>query len=140
KYARVVKFYLTPHNEDMEGVQRSVAISCSLCIYFTVNTVFMTYTMKEWKLLPPPYDTNCKDYPRETNFTSKSNCFSECLNQFTANHDMVLEDSVLMRDKFENSSLVLVPWKLRELEGNMNIDDVLREMKKDRISADLRRR
>jgi hypothetical protein len=100
----------------------------------------MTYTMKESKLLPPPYDTNCKDYPRETNFTSKSNCFSECLNEFTAKHDMVLEDSVLMRDRYENSSLVLIPWKLRELEGNVNIDDVLRELKNDRISKDLRRR
>src|SRR5437016_2840512 len=96
--------------------------------------------MKESKLLPPPYDTQCRDYRRETNFTSKSNCFSECLNAFTAKHGMVLEDSVLMRDKFENSSLVLVPWKLRELEGNKNIDDVLREIKDDRISEDLQRR
>src|SRR6185437_11169921 len=74
------------------------------------------------------------------NFISKSNCFSECLNQFTSQHGMVLEDSVLMRDKYENSSLVLVPWRLRELEGNVNIDDVLREIKDDRISEYLRRR
>ena len=53
---------------------------------------------------------------------------------------MVLEDSVLMRDRYENSSLVLVPWKLRELEGNMTIADVLQEIKDDRISEDLRRR
>jgi len=53
---------------------------------------------------------------------------------------MVLEDSVLMRDKYENSSLVLVPWKLRELEENMNIDVVLRQIKNDHISEDLQRR
>src|SRR6266480_7955396 len=106
----------------------------------TANIIYMTYTMKESKLLPPPYDTNCKNYSRETNFTSKSNCFSECLNQFIAEHGMVLEDSVLMRDKFENSSLVLVPWKLRELEGSVNIDDVLRGIKNDRNSQNLRRR
>src|SRR6185437_672725 len=114
--------------------------SCVDCFYYTNNLIYITYTMKESKLLPPPYDTNCKNYSRKTNFTSKSNCFSECLNQFTEKHGMVLEDSVLMRDRYENSSLVLVPWKLRELEGNMNIDDVLREMKNDRISEDLRRR
>ena len=138
--ARKVKIYVTPHNEDMEGVQRSVGISCASCIYYTANQISKTYTMKESKLLPQPYDTNCIDYPRGTGFTSKSHCFSECLNAFTAKHAMVLEDSVLMRDKFENSSLVLVPWKLRELEGNKNIDDVLREIKNDRISGDLQRR
>src|SRR5918912_914657 len=119
----------------MEGVQRSVAVSCLSCIFFIYNSIYISYTMKESKLLPPPYDTNCKDYPRETKFTSKSNCFSECLNAFTSKHGMVLEDSVLMRNKYENSSLVLVPWKLRELEGNINIDDVLREIKYDRISG-----
>src|SRR5205085_9310367 len=126
--------------EDMEGVQRSVAISCADCIKFTNNVIFITYPTKGSKLLPPPYDTNCRDYPRETNFTSKSNCFSECLNAFTAKHGMVLEDGVLMRDRYENSSLVLIPWKLRELERNVNIDDFLREIKNDRISEDLRRR
>ena len=71
--------------------------------------------MKQTELLPPPYDTQCHNYA-SNGFSSRENCWSECLAQFTRRHGMIIESNVIHRNKYENSSLVLAPWYLRTLK------------------------
>src|SRR6266516_7479836 len=69
------------------------------------------------EVLPPPYDTQCHNYERY-GYSSRENCFSECLTDFTKSHGMMIESNVIERRKYENSSLSLAPWHLRSLREN----------------------
>src|SRR6185503_4374643 len=94
---------------------KSLSVPCILCTQKRRVYIETTYSITESKLLPPPYDTDCRDYRAETNYTSKANCFKECLFQFTTQHGFVIEDHLLFREKFENSSLIMAPFKLSDV-------------------------
>src|SRR5205085_6600044 len=66
------------------------------------------------KLLPPPYESNCRDY-RSIGKTSRDHCFNSCLNEFTKRHGMYLETNSADRDELGNSSLILLPWELKTM-------------------------
>src|SRR5204862_5873927 len=57
----------------------------------------------------------CHNYA-SNGLSSRENCLSECLAQFTRRHGMIIESNVIHRNKYENSSLVLAPWYLRTLK------------------------
>src|SRR6185312_11544189 len=65
------------------------------------------------------YEINCLDYRSQTRYTSRENCLNQCLYQFTNVYGMVIESHALNRELFENSSLILAPWKLTMLSDNM---------------------
>src|SRR6185312_3559283 len=65
------------------------------------------------------YEINCLDYRSQTRYTSRENCLNQCLYQFTNVYGMVIESHALNRELFENSSLILAPWKLTMLSNNM---------------------
>src|SRR6185312_981952 len=62
---------------------------------------------------------NCWDYRSQTRYTSRENCLNQCLYQFTNVYGMVIESHFLNRELFENSSLILAPWKLTMPSNNM---------------------
>jgi len=105
--------FMTGRNADLEGCPKTISIT------YERDTrgfeIFITYSMKQIELLPPPFDTECHNYAT-SRFTSKENCLSECLAQFTRRHGMIIESNVIHRNKYENSSLVLAPWYLRTLK------------------------
>lgn len=35
---------------------------------------------------------------------------SNCINEWTENHGMILQSHIIKRNKYENSSLLLLPW------------------------------
>src|SRR6185312_10783193 len=90
----------------------------------------LTYSTRITKLAPPPFDTNCRDY-RESGSTSRDHCFNQCLKGFTIRHGMILETSLIHRDQYGNSSLVVMPWFLKTMTTNstkLTKEDVVREL------------
>src|SRR6185312_16065721 len=85
---------------------------------------------------------NCRDY-RESGSTSRDHCFNQCLKDFTIMHGMILETSLIHRDQYGNSSLVVMPWFLKTMTINgtkLTKEDVVRELQKrtwnKKVSAD----
>lgn len=82
----------------------------------------LTYTQRVTQLLPPPYDTNCRDYRKE-GLVSKVSCIKRCINSFTLKrYHMIFEDHVVDRDKYmikessTNSSLLRpIPQNIKYL-------------------------
>lgn len=109
-----VNIYMTPKDDDMEGITKGV-IRCTKCGRYTMVVPTLTYSVTTTKLLPSPYETNCREY-RKSNLSSPDNCLNECLNQFTLKHGMIIESNVLPRSKFEKSHLIFAPWKLKYLD------------------------
>src|SRR6185437_11970483 len=95
---------------------------CTSCLNSQQVIISMTYSLMKRKLLPPPYDTNCQDYRKTTNFTSSDNCLSQCVTDFTSRLGMIIESNVLTREKYENSSLILISWYFKTLhDGKKSI-------------------
>src|SRR5260370_18272195 len=76
--ADTVNVYLTPHDADIEAIQNSIPVPCTLCTKNRLVGIEMTYSIKESKRLLPPYETNCWDYRSRTRYTSRDNCLNEC--------------------------------------------------------------
>lgn len=104
-----LNIFIHPYDSDFEGLHKTDAkidchtfgkIQCAISI---------TYTVKKTKLAPPPFDTACQDY-NNIGFTSRENCLSECLTQFTEKHGFVIGSNVLKRDVYKNASLIVIPW------------------------------
>src|SRR6185437_4509748 len=93
--------------------------------------VDLTYTTKITNLEPAPYDTNCLEY-KTVGYSSKENCISECLANFTERNNMMIESNVIQRSKYENSSLILIPGILRSLQDGqsrwLSIDHIKKYM------------
>lgn len=116
-----IQAFMTPYDGDLEGIQRTPFL------FFyddstLIQVLMMFYSSKITKLSPPPFDTDCRDYGAVTDksnpgtrsrVTSREDCISQCLNQFTEKYGMIIESNVILREKYENSSLVLIQGDLR---------------------------
>ena len=104
------------YHSDLEGHQK-LPLSIP-CIYgHTSCTIKLTFSTKINKLLPAPYESNCRDY-RLIGKTSRDHCFNSCLNEFTKSHGLFLETNIADRDELGNSSLILIPWELKTMTEN----------------------
>jgi hypothetical protein len=114
--------FVQPYFDDFEGLQKTdVWIDCQN-IKMQVCVGVLTYTTKITKLQPPPYDTNCLLYKLVYNYSSKENCISECLNNFTERHGLMIASNVIKRSKYENSSLKIIPGFFRTMQdGDVEI-------------------
>jgi hypothetical protein len=83
----------------------------------TSCTIKLTFSTKINKLLPPPYESNCRDY-RSIGKTSRHHCFNSCLNELTKSRGMFLETNIADRDELGNSPLILIPWELKTMTEN----------------------
>ena len=121
---------IQPYFSDNEGMQMlPLYVGCGLRDKCNAT---LTYSTKITKLAPPPFDTNCRDY-RESGSTSRDHCFNQCLNDFTIRHGMILETSLIHRDEYGNSSLVVIPWFFKTMTINgtkLTKEDVVRELEK----------
>lgn len=103
--------FMTTYDSDFEGVLRTpldVVANNTIAVF----EVGLTYGVKMRRLASPPYDTNCRDYTKD-GFTSSHNCKNQCLNNWTEEHGMILQDHVIYRDKYEDSDNVFLPWFLK---------------------------
>jgi hypothetical protein len=122
---------MTPYEGDLEGVLKSpLSFKCGSGATSCLATV--TYSSKVTHLAPPPYDTNCRDYHKD-GYSSKENCFSLCLTNFTARHGMIIESIVIPEEKYGNSTLQFAPSVLRNMKynGDELNPDHLRYLRKD---------
>lgn len=111
---KVLGFFMISYGDDMEGIRKTPAMAD--CLNRAYCVVRLVYAFKITKLSPPPYDTNCKDYRSTTTWTSKEQCFSQCLSEFTTQHGMILGNAVIPREKLENSTLTIIPWYMKSLD------------------------
>ncbi|KAI1286291.1 hypothetical protein HDE_11172 [Halotydeus destructor] len=65
------------------------------------NYVSLTYKSFHSHKLPPPYDTNCRDYSRDPNFESSSDCFEHCVRTLIVEALEVLPFSIAIYDEPE---------------------------------------
>lgn len=49
----------------------------------TLSHFYLSYYKIRNELLPAPFETNCIDYPQETPFLDKSDCFDHCMRNMT---------------------------------------------------------
>jgi hypothetical protein len=111
-------FFLRPYHSDLEGIQKTDAVVfCPTIHNRSTCDIGFTYSTKMSQLAPPPYDTNCRDY-RKMGFTSNENCLSSCLSNFTEKHGYIVENNVIPREKYGNSSLRVLHWMFRDLKGD----------------------
>lgn len=117
-------YFLASHNCDMENLlEQNLYISHQNALNKSEDSIHLTYTTKITKLAPPPYDTGCKDYST-IGYTSAENCLSECLTDFTSRFGMIIESNVISMEKYQNSSLVVIPYYFRTLkDGNDQITE-----------------
>src|SRR4029078_99882 len=101
------------YHSDMEGHQK-LPLSIPCITGRTNCTIKLTFSTKIIKLLPAPYESNCRDY-QSIGKTSQDHCFNSCLNEFTKMHGMYLETNIADRDELGNSSLILIPWELKTM-------------------------
>src|SRR5918996_6479809 len=110
---KAVPSTIQSYHSDMEGHQKlPLFIGC--IFGYTNCTIKLTFSTKINKLLPPPYESNCRDY-RSIGKTSRDHCFNSCLNQFTKRHGLFLVTNIADRDELGNSSLILIPWELKTM-------------------------
>lgn len=89
--------------------------------------VHLSYSESTTKRLPPPYQTNCYDYHNEhrmmtTGMTidspklilSSAHCYEKCLAQHTATWNLVPDTTVILREKFLNSSMEIANIRVIE--------------------------
>ena len=71
-------------------------------------------------------------------YSSKENCISECLNNFTEIHGFIIASNVIKRSKYENSSLKIIPEFLRTMQnGNSQVStEFLKKMMEDQKHPD----
>lgn len=109
-------FFLKPYYGDLEGVQKTDAlVNCPTNNNRSTCDIRFTYSTKITKLAPAPYDTDCRDY-HKMGFTSNENCLSECLTNFTEKHGYLIATNVIPREKYRNSSHVILHWLFRKLK------------------------
>lgn len=124
--------FMSSYYSDMQGLLKTpTRLSCSKKHeYCRIETM---YSVKVTQLVPPPYDTDCRDY-RLSNFTSRQNCFSQCLMQFTQKYGWIIQSTVTLREEYRNSSLSFLPkmfWTLVSEEGPLTVD-TLKTLKRQR--------
>lgn len=62
--------------------------------------IMLSYSQKVTRLLPPPFDTDCRDYRRD-GLISRDSCQKRCLNEWTiVAYNGIFDDHVVDRDKF----------------------------------------
>src|SRR6185503_1468309 len=71
-----VSVFMTERKRDLEGNHKMATIPCSRSD--KKCRILITYSIQITELLPPPYDTKCHNYERY-GYSSRENCFSECL-------------------------------------------------------------
>src|SRR5215469_12288034 len=104
------------YHSDMEG-HHKFPLSIACIVGNTNCTIKLTFSTKIINLLPPPYESKCRDY-RSIGKTSRDHCFNSCLNEFTKRHGMYLQTNIADRDELGNSSLILIPWELKTMTEN----------------------
>lgn len=109
--------FIHPYHGDFEGLQKTDAYVSCHNISMSRCFALLTYTTKIAKLQPPPYDTNCLTY-QVYGYTSKENCISECLTNFTIKYGLMIESNVIKRSKYENSSLKMIPGFFRTMRDS----------------------
>ena len=109
----MILIFMTGRNGDLQGDAKTIPIT-SYALESVNLQAFLTYSIKVTQLLPPPFDTKCRNYERY-GFSSRQNCFSECLTDFTKRHGKIIESNVIPRNRYENSTLELAPWYLGTL-------------------------
>src|SRR5207237_9959312 len=120
---------------EMEGHQK-LPLSIR-CIYRRTScSIKLTFSTKINRLLPPPYESNCRDY-RSIGKTSRDHCFNSCLNEFTKSHGMFLQTNIANRDELGNSSLILIPWELKTM--TVNRTRLAQLISDDKLLSDLQR-
>lgn len=119
-------FFLRPYSGDLEGVQKTDAfVFCPTMNNRSTCDIRLSYSTKMVKLAPVPYDTNCRNY-HQLGFTSNENCLSLCLNNFTVKHGYIINTNVISREKYRNSSLLILPYIFRKMKyGNDDVDERL---------------
>ncbi|KAI1286181.1 hypothetical protein HDE_11182 [Halotydeus destructor] len=65
------------------------------------NYVSLTYKSFRSGKLPPPYDTNCRDYSKDPKFQSSSDCFDHCVRKLIVEALDVLPFSIAIYDEPE---------------------------------------
>src|SRR5918996_1582762 len=110
---KAVPSTIQSYHSDMEGHQK-LPLSIGCINRRTSCTLKLTFSTKINKLLPPPYESNCRDY-RSIGKASRDHCFNSCLNQFTKRHGLFLQTNIADRDELGNSSLILIPWELKTM-------------------------
>lgn len=72
-------------------------------------TIYLTYTQSVSVKLPPPFETNCLDYPKDGRFMSSGDCIDECLKRQVLPWKVVPGDTVIERKWYWNSTFDLAP-------------------------------
>lgn len=83
----------------------------SICITRMAEQIItLTNTMSRSIRLQFPYDTGCMDYRSvNNNITSSFHCYDECLKSGIANCSMVPGITLIDRDRYLNSSMLIAP-------------------------------
>lgn len=123
-----VMFLMAPFGGDFESQQRMPDL---YVIHFDKErkTFDPSYAVSVTRLLPLPYETNCRDY-QSMAMTSRENCLVKCFNAETKKRGYLL-DKLLYRDEYGNSPELWMPYMFKD-------NKTLHELR-ERINSDFRK-
>lgn len=77
----------------------------------------LTYSSSVKVKLPPPYDTNCRNYSEDSPFLSRYNCYDQCFKKQTIAYNVVPDMTIIDKETYNQSTAHIVPWDVLEGQG-----------------------
>ncbi|KAI1300148.1 hypothetical protein HDE_03510 [Halotydeus destructor] len=103
--------YFRGQSQSYTELFRPLSIRSNRPSYSIHSYVTLSYVKYESTLKEAPYDTNCYNYI-QSNFTSQSRCYEDCVRQATVREHNLIPFSIVVYDKTD------IPYVTRKLYRN----------------------
>lgn len=109
-----VYFQIVSGEESISNPRNPVVVR-SMCTRTTPNyKVDLTYSSSINVRSPPPFDTNCLDYPKNGNFLSSHDCYEKCLKRKSLPWNIVPGMTVINSEEYKSSDADILPGDIAE--------------------------